>query len=217
MARLDWVYNGLGKYVIARGLPYNMLILHSKYRMRTKEEKEYFFEIPIKRPLWARVSTVLLPVKMYFFIDTVARRWWCKNWPRWSGAFWGYLPTGYGLKEMAPILFVSYGTIRWHLVNLRRVFKVRTTRELLHKLETSCFTDSATATTIIKLSPRGRQVFELFRRSFTYRQIAERLGMSVSGVRRHCEKMLWKNGCDTMLALIAKHQAQCGVEQQSER
>ena len=42
-------------------------------------------------------------------------------------------------------------------------------------------------------------------RSFTHREIAERLGMSVSGVRRHCEKMLWKNGCNTMLALIAKY------------
>lgn len=41
--------------------------------------------------------------------------------------------------------------------------------------------------------------------------------MSVSGVRRHCEKMLWKNGCDTMLALIAKYQAQCVAEQQSKQ
>ena len=118
---------------------------------------------------------------------------------------------------MAPILFVSYGTIRWHLVNIRRAFEVRTTRELLQKLEGISLSDTVVATPKIKLSPRGRQVFELFRCSFTYRQIAERLGMSVSGVRRHCEKMLWKNGCDTMLAVIAKYQAQCVAEQQSKQ
>lgn len=117
----------------------------------------------------------------------------------------GYWPTGYDLKEMVPILFVSYGTIRWHLVNLRRYFKVRTTRELLHKLEVDCIADAPASTSQIKLSPRGKEVFDLFMRSFTHREIAERLGMSVSGVRRHCEKMLWKNGCNTMLALIAKY------------
>ena len=42
MAGLDWVHNGLGKYVIARGLPHKMVLLHSKYRTRKKEEKEYF-------------------------------------------------------------------------------------------------------------------------------------------------------------------------------
>ena len=94
---------------------------------------------------------------------------------------------------------------------------MRTTRELLQKLEGISLSDAVIAAPKIKLSPRGRQVFELFRCSFTYRQIAELLGMSVSGVRRHCEKMLWKNGCDTMLALIAKHQAQCIAEQQSKR
>lgn len=41
--------------------------------------------------------------------------------------------------------------------------------------------------------------------SFTYQQIAMQLGMSVSGVRRHCEKMLWKNGCESMISLIAKY------------
>ena len=82
---------------------------------------------------------------------------------------------------------------------------MRTTRELLHKLELASLSDTITATSKIKFSPRGKEVFDLFMRSFTHREIAERLGMSVSGVRRHCEKMLWKNGCNTMLALIAKY------------
>lgn len=82
---------------------------------------------------------------------------------------------------------------------------MRTTRELLLQIEAS-HTFVGTAPEKIKLSPRGKEVLELFMRSFTYQQIAKRLGMSVSGVRRHCEKMLWKNGCESMIGLIAKYQ-----------
>ena len=81
---------------------------------------------------------------------------------------------------------------------------MRTTRELLIKIEASS-TTTVTPPSKIKLSPRGKQVLELFMHSFTYQQIAIQLGMSVSGVRRHCEKMLWKNGCESMLCLIAKY------------
>lgn len=48
---------------------------------------------------------------------------------------------------------------------------------------------------------------ELFMRGFTYKKIAEHLGISLSGVRRHREKMLWQNECKSMLELIAKYQA----------
>lgn len=48
---------------------------------------------------------------------------------------------------------------------------------------------------------------ELFMRGFTYTKIAEHLGISLSGVRRHREKMLWQNDCKSMLELIAKYQA----------
>ena len=44
-------------------------------------------------------------------------------------------------------------------------------------------------------------------RGITYKQIAERLGISLSGVRRHREKMLWQNECRSMLELVAKYQA----------
>ncbi|MFR9014307.1 MAG: helix-turn-helix transcriptional regulator [Desulfovibrio piger] len=119
------------------------------------------------------------------------------------------------------MLSISYGTVRWHLVNLRSAFAVRTTRELLIKIEASSIT-TVTPPSRIKLSPRGKQVLELFMHSFTYQQIAMQLGMSVSGVRRHCEKMLWKNGCESMLCLIAKYKRHrfhesCKHEVQSER
>ena len=114
------------------------------------------------------------------------------------------LPTGGGLKEIAQVLSVSYGTVRWHLENLRADFLVHTTRELLLKINTHQSTEAAKSERL-KLSPRGKQVLELFMHSFTYQQIAMQLGMSVSGVRRHCEKMLWKNGCRSMIELIAKY------------
>jgi len=81
---------------------------------------------------------------------------------------------------------------------------VRTTREMLLHIEAIPSLSDATPEEI-KLSPRGKEVLELFMRSFTYTQIAKHLGMSVSGVRRHCEKMLWKNGCESMVGLIAKY------------
>lgn len=81
---------------------------------------------------------------------------------------------------------------------------MRTSRELLLQIGDSP-TFAGTAPEKIKLSPRGKEVLELFMRSFTYPQIAKQLGMSVSGVRRHCEKMLWKNGCESMIGLIAKY------------
>ena len=131
------------------------------------------------------------------------------------------LPTGGGLKEIAQVLSVSYGTVRWHLENLRADFLVHTTRELLLKINTHQSTEAAKSERL-KLSPRGKQVLELFMHSFTYQQIAMQLGMSVSGVRRHCEKMLWKNGCESMLCLIAKYKRHrfhesCKHEVQSER
>ena len=92
---------------------------------------------------------------------------------------------------------------------------MHTTRELLMKVQISSLVD-ATGHPAIRVSPRGKQVLDLFSRSFSRQQIAEQLGMSVSGVRRHCEKMLWKNGCESMLALIAKYQAHVAAKAKDE-
>ena len=48
---------------------------------------------------------------------------------------------------------------------------------------------------------------ELFMRGFKYNEIAKRLGISRSGVRRHLEKMLWQNECKSTLELVAKYRA----------
>ena len=108
-----------------------------------------------------------------------------------------------GPKDIAMTLYITYGTVRWHLLNLRKAYSVHSTRELL------LVADARASNTPqpVRLSPRGKEVLELFMRGFTYREIAEQLGMSRSGVSRHREKILWQNDCKSMLELIAKYRA----------
>jgi DNA-binding CsgD family transcriptional regulator len=101
-------------------------------------------------------------------------------------------------------LCLSYETIRWHLANLRKAFDVHTSRELLLSADISMSAESSA----VRLSPRGREVMELFMRGYTYREIAQCLGISISGVQRHREKMLWQNDCESMLKLIARYHGQ---------
>lgn len=60
---------------------------------------------------------------------------------------------------------------------------------------------------VIKLTPRGKEVFQLILEGLGDKQIGERLGISYSGVRRHKEKMLINNSCESMLELISKYYA----------
>lgn len=57
----------------------------------------------------------------------------------------------------------------------------------------------------LRLTPRGAEVFALILNGVNDVSIGQRLGISYSAVRRHREKMLLQNSCDTMLELIAKH------------
>lgn len=58
---------------------------------------------------------------------------------------------------------------------------------------------------MVRLTPRGREVFELIMHGLTIAQIAERMSISYSGVLRHREKILMQNDCRTMLELVAKY------------
>ncbi len=61
----------------------------------------------------------------------------------------------------------------------------------------------------LRLTPRGAEVFALWMQGVSAARIGQQLGISYSAVRRHCEKMLFQNKCDTMLELLAKHHGQC--------
>ncbi|SCM69937.1 LuxR C-terminal-related transcriptional regulator [Desulfovibrio sp. 86] len=61
------------------------------------------------------------------------------------------------------------------------------------------------ASSTVKLTPRGAEIFALILEDVSNTEIATRLGISYSTVRRHREKMLLCNACGTMKELIAKH------------
>jgi len=61
---------------------------------------------------------------------------------------------------------------------------------------------------VVRLSPRGKEIFLLYMSGLSFPQIAEKLGISLSAVRRQQEKMLWQNNCESILKLIAKFHAQ---------
>ena len=86
-------------------------------------------------------------------------------------------------------------------MNLRKAFNVHKTREILLAFDA----DVSSIRPTVRLTPRGKEVLELYMRGYTYRQIAERLGMGIGGVRRHREKMLLQNDCESMLKLIATY------------
>ncbi len=58
---------------------------------------------------------------------------------------------------------------------------------------------------IIKLTPRGREIFQLTLTGKTDKQIGNELGISYNCVRRHKEKMINTNNCNSMLELISKY------------
>ena len=72
-------------------------------------------------------------------------------------------------------------------------------------------------TPAVQLTPRRKEALLLVIAGLTDRQIAERMGISHSGVRKLREKMLLQNGCAAMFELIAKYQAQLAAEQSATR
>jgi DNA-binding CsgD family transcriptional regulator len=58
---------------------------------------------------------------------------------------------------------------------------------------------------MLRFSLRGKEVFALLLGGLGNKEISERLGMSVSRVKRHRETMLLQNDCNSILKLIAKY------------
>lgn len=90
--------------------------------------------------------------------------------------------------------------MRWNLANLRKLYDVHSTREFLVIFK-SCKSEKNS----IKTTPREKEVIELFMRGKTYEQIAECLGISVSGVRRHLERVISRNELKSTIELISKY------------
>ncbi len=92
-----------------------------------------------------------------------------------------------------------------HLANIRKSIGAHSSIEMLHLL----VDEPGTSQNPLKLTPRGAEVFKLILKGVSDKKIGVTLGMSYSGVRRHKEKMLLVNGCNTMLELVAKYHEPC--------
>jgi DNA-binding CsgD family transcriptional regulator len=93
------------------------------------------------------------------------------------------------------------GTLYQHLANMRRIIESSSYLEMLHKLHKK--TDGTVP--MVRLTPRGKEVFALIVEGMSSKHISECLGISESGVRRHKEKMLIQNKCSSLLELLAKY------------
>lgn len=82
----------------------------------------------------------------------------------------------------------------------REVISLSTPSELLYIVSGGISIDC----TIIKLSPRGEEIFKFIMQGWSGKQISNHLGISKSAVRRHKEKMLLDNDCKTIIELISK-------------
>jgi len=87
-----------------------------------------------------------------------------------------------------------------HLANARKRLNAHSSIELLYIVSGGISIDC----TIIKLSPRGEEIFKFIMQGWSGKQISKHLGISKSAVRRHKEKMLLDNDCKTIIELISK-------------
>jgi DNA-binding CsgD family transcriptional regulator len=104
-------------------------------------------------------------------------------------------------------LFIQVGTLYQHLHRIGNVLGTRNYFEMLHMLHKQ----PEDETPMLRFSPRGKEVFTLMTQGVSIKRIGECLGMSVSGVRRHREKMLLQNNCKSMLELVAKYHGMDGT------
>jgi DNA-binding CsgD family transcriptional regulator len=98
-------------------------------------------------------------------------------------------------------LFIARCTLRNHIYNIRKKLGAHSIREIVRLQQVMPIHAMST----LRFSPRGQEVFKLIREGLSNKHIGERLGMGVSGVKRHKEKMLLQNNCATILELIAKY------------
>jgi DNA-binding CsgD family transcriptional regulator len=107
---------------------------------------------------------------------------------------------------IAEKLSLKTSTVHRHLANIHKKYGERSSIGILCLLNSEMETER----TMIRLTPRGEDVFRLIAQGLTIRQISERLGISYSGVVRHKEKMLLQNHCASTLELLAKYHGKGG-------
>lgn len=110
-------------------------------------------------------------------------------------------------KKISSRLGIKIGTLYQHLAEIRKRMSYNSSVKALSSCsDTVCqqavFSDMG-------FTPRGKEVFLLILEGLSNRQIAEQLSITPSGVKRHREKMLLRNGCTSMMELVAKYIRLC--------
>lgn len=110
-------------------------------------------------------------------------------------------------------LFIARGTLRKHISNIRKKLGAHSIRDVVRLQQTIAEVEPVST---LRFSPRGREVFMFVREGLPNKQIAERMGISLSGVKRHREKMLLQNDCKSIMELIAKYNGTGGERRKAE-
>jgi DNA-binding CsgD family transcriptional regulator len=98
-------------------------------------------------------------------------------------------------------LFIAKHTLRNHITHVRKKLGAHSIRDIVRLNQTM----QEKIVSTLRFSPRGKEVFLLLKEGVPHKRIAEHLGMSVNGVKRHRDNMLLQNSCKSILELIAKY------------
>ncbi len=104
------------------------------------------------------------------------------------------------LNEIAKKHYISKSCVNLHLAKIRQILGVRNTLAILHTLY--CKGDNSFLH--INLTTQDTKVFDYILQGYKEREIGKLLGISLSAVKRHKERMIARNNCLTIKDLIRK-------------
>lgn len=110
-------------------------------------------------------------------------------------------------KKISSRLGIKIGTLYQHLAEIRKRMSHNSSVKALSSCTNIDFQQEVLSD--MGLTPRGKEVFLLILEGLSNRQIAAQLSITPSGVKRHREKMLLRNGCTSMMELVAKYIRLC--------
>ena len=110
----------------------------------------------------------------------------------------------------------TIGSVKNHILQLHKICGVHTTRELLRVLVTENLVTVEECPALEYLPQRGRHILDLLSQGNSRPQVAQMLGITVSGVKKHCERLVDGNGCASLYELIARYNISSIIQKRNE-
>ena len=110
-------------------------------------------------------------------------------------------------KKISSRLGIKIGTLYQHLAEIRKRMSYNSSVKALSSCSNTVCQQAVFSD--MGFTPRGKEVFLLILEGLSNRQIAAQLSITPSSVKRHREKMLLRNGCTSMMELVAKYIRLC--------